>query len=288
MTAAIVTDDGASAVRGKREDESARGQSATYRSTKRRKSRRRRRRAQQLDIHQIEEILGHPIGPNVQIELVDSSQAPLVEAAGSWGSGSSSTAPEISTIQTYAPAAWGDSWDAYGKSGKGSKSSKPSYGKSYKGKGSKSWDDDCHGSMPPVVVIPSPTRSPSASTLPTESTDRRPVISTALPSETPSDHPSVMPSGIANIVESVPPSASPSMYPSTVPSMHPSTVTSIPSDLPSNYQSYESLQPSLSNQPYYPSGSPSVTSLPSEAMREPTEVPIGACVICKMYMCFCS
>jgi hypothetical protein len=258
------------------------GRRAKSKSARRQRGHRKRRAQQLMDTHQIEEILGHPIGPNVHIEIIQgepdsynvgsSSAIPVSSWSGgaeavedSWGS---SSLPDVINYPTYTPTTWGDSW---GKSGKGTKSTSRSSkastsdGKSNKGKSSKGWDDDWHGSMPPVVVIYSPTRTPSVS-----------INAAAIPSQYPSEHPSLVPSRIANIVATPPssqpsidPSSDPSLQPSEMPSSH-SSKTSFPSSVPSTVVA--STQPTVL---YNPSASPNASILPTEGTREPSGRPIG-------------
>lgn len=248
----------------------------------RRRKHRKRRAQQVMDAHQIEEILGHPVGPNVHIEIIqgepDSYEGSSAIPLSSWGDGAE-TMPDIINYPTYKPTTWDNSW---GKSGKGTKStsrSSKSTGKSNKGKSSKSWDDDWHGSGPPVIVVFSPTRAPTSLTAAT------------MPSQYPSGHPSIVPSGIANIVDTSPSSqpspaklsflpsidrsVSPSSQPSQMPSSHSSNATSFPSSMPSTVVT--STQPTGG---YNPSVSPNVSILPTEGTREPSKRPIGEYLRC--------
>lgn len=253
----------------------------------------RTRRAQHLDAHQVEEALGHPIGPNVKIESIGRPADWGSNTGGiSRGPGAEGNIHHLS----YTSTSWSDSWGDYGKSGKGSKidtkSSKSSYDKSYKGKGGKSWVGEWSGSMPPVSINPSSTRVPSASPLPTDPTDRMPSSLSAMPSDVDSAHPSTMPSVIANNIEDFDPStspsdpptnenlsASPSVQPSSFPSTPalsslPSTTTSIPSSSPSNV-------PSLVNGSEVPSVASPPPGVPTDSIGEsPTGFSMTGSCLC--------
>ena len=203
----------------------------------------------------IEEILGHPLNPNVPIQ---------------WGQPANAIEP------TYSPTseqinAGGSSWQTDGHWRSNSKSGKS---KSTKGKSSKTgnhWSDGWSGAFPPIeiIILPAPTVSPTGAMEPMVSS--APVANDGTTTSPPSRGPAVnivpgsnmpsptrvieMPSSMASEGPSTAPSSTPSITPSQVPSTSPSVA---PSALVSTIM---------------PSGFPS-----SPSFLEPTLIPVGESV----------
>ena len=206
-----------------------------------------------LSESELEEILGHPIGPNVQVQYVENA----------WGASDSST-PMPSLLHTsYAPT---------GKSGKGSKGSKSDHGNEgdIPGKSGKGYYSmppiigKSGKSSSPVILIPSPTVAPSSSigSQPTyspvsQSRSEMPSSianiddSSSIPSNLPSgsDAPSSLEStAFPSIARSELPSGSPSTMPSDAPSASPLGLSEAPSNIlqtnePTTRPNYERVTP---------------------------------------------